>query len=43
MYSKYHISLILEMHRTHKISDTAGNVQEIHASLLGIVHEMRNF
>ena len=29
MYSKSHISLILEMCRTHEISDTPGNVQEI--------------
>ena len=29
MYSKCHVSLILEMCRTHEISDTAGNVQEI--------------
>ena len=29
MYSKCHMSLILEMCRTHEISDTAGNVQEM--------------
>ena len=29
MYSKCHVSLILEMHRTHEISDTTGIVQEI--------------
>ena len=40
MYSKRHVSLILEMCRTHEISDTAGNVQEISRVLLEIVHEM---
>ena len=39
MYSKCHMSLILEMCRTHEISDTAGNVQEMSCVLLGIVHE----
>ena len=29
MYSKYHMPLILEMCRTHEISDATGNVQEI--------------
>ena len=29
MYSKCHMSLILEMCKTHDISDTAGNLQEI--------------
>ena len=39
VYSKCHMSLILEMCRTHGSFDTAGNVQEIsYVSLLGIVH-----
>ena len=29
MYSKCHMSLILEMCKTYEISDTTGNVQEI--------------
>ena len=29
MYSKCHVSLILEMCRIHEMSDSAGNVQEI--------------
>ena len=29
MYSKCHMSLILEMCRTYEISNAAGNVQEI--------------
>ena len=29
MYSKSHVSLIMEMCRTHQISDTTGNVQDM--------------
>ena len=34
MYSKYHTSLIMEMSRTHQISDTTGNVQEMSCVLI---------
>ena len=42
MYSKCHMSLILEMCRTHEISNTAGNIQEI-SDITGNVQEMSCF
>ena len=41
MSNKCHVSLILEMCRTHKISDNVGNVQEI--SLVLVVEMYMKF
>ena len=52
MYSKYHVSLILEMWRTHEISDIAGNFMcpclELYmkceiSDITGNVQEMSSF